>query len=169
MWKIFAALALGLVLAACDVSGFVPQEHQDFAKRVVSMVQNRDEAGLQAVTDPELWQKLGPDLRARMAALFPPEQPSSITISSWKSHFANDWSNVSMVMLYKYSKRDIQVTMEFRSAGARNVLTAIFLLPVGGTGGAPAPAAPQQAPSPPAMPQQPQQQQDSDADKSNSL
>jgi hypothetical protein len=147
MWKIIAALALGLVLAACDVSGFVPQEHQDFAKRVVSMVQNRDDAGLQAVADPELWQKLPPDLRARMAAVFPPEQPSSITISSWKSNYANDWTNVAMVMLYKYSTRDIRVTIEFRSSGARNVLTAIFLLPV--TGGEAAPA------------QQPQQNQDS--------
>jgi hypothetical protein len=154
MWKTFAALALGLVLAACDVSGFVPQEHQDFAKRVVSMIQNRDDAGLQSVSHPDLWPKLPPALRERMAQLFPAEQPSSITISSWKSNYANDWTNVAMVMLYKYSTREIKVTIEFRSSGARNVLTAIFLLPVSGPGSTPA---------------QPQQQQPDDPGKSTTL
>jgi hypothetical protein len=145
MWKIFAALALGLALAACDVSGLVPKEHTEFAKRVVTMVQTRDENGLQAVCDPALWQQLTPQTRAQMAAIFPNEQPTSVTVSSWKSNFNNDWSNVTMILLYKYSNQDIRATVGFRSSGNRNILTAIYVLPIGGaTGSQPPPQQPQQ-------------------------
>jgi hypothetical protein len=152
MWKTFAALALGLILAACDVSGFVPQEHQDFAKRVVSMVQNRDDAGLQQVCDPDLWRQLNPDLRTAMAALFPAEQPSGITISSWKSNLVNNVANVQMIMVYKYSQREIQVDLAFQSAGGRHVLTRIYLKPLRG-----------------GLPMSPQNQERSSGDKSTTL
>lgn len=167
MWKVLAALALGLALTACDVSGLVPQEHQDFAKRVVAMVQNRDEAGLQAVTDPSLMQQLPPDIRARMAAVFPNEQPSSITISSWKSHFNNGWSDVTMVMLYKYSRSDVEVNIGFKSAGQRNVLTMIYVKPINGP--MPPPAAPTAAPMFQDQQQQEAPQDQQSDDKADSL
>jgi hypothetical protein len=166
MWRTFAALALGLVLVACDVSGFVPQEHQDFAKRVVMMVQNRDDAGLQAVTHPDLWMKLPEAMRARMATMFPPGAPSDITISSWKSNWNNDVASVQMTMMYKYPQRDVQVDLAFQSGGGRQVLTMIYLKPVA-AGSTPSPA-PQQQNAPPQQdaPQQDQRQQD---DKSTTL
>jgi hypothetical protein len=160
MWKNFLMLAFGFVLVACDVSGFVPQEHQDFAKRVVLMVQNRDDAGLQAVTHPDLWTKLPPEMRARMATMFPPGAPTDITISSWKSNWNNDVANVQMTMMYKYPQRDIQVDLAFQAGGGRQLLTMIYLKPVA-AGSLPAPAPQQQD-----APQQDQQQQD---DKSTTL
>lgn len=133
MWKTFAALALGLVLAACDVSGFVPTEHMDFAKRVVIMVRTQDDANLQAVTHPDLWRQLPADVRARMAAMFPPGEPASVTVSSWKSNMNNGVTNVTMVMLYKYPQRDVEVNLGFQSLGTGYVLTMIYTKPVGMT------------------------------------
>jgi hypothetical protein len=161
MWKTFAVLALGLVLAACDVSGFVPQEHQDFGKRVVMMIQNRDDAGLQAATHPDLWLKLPAEMRNRMAMMFPPGAPTDITISSWKSNWNNDVANVQMTMMYKYPQRDIQVDMAFQAGGGKQMLTMIYLKPVA-AGTLPSPA-PQQQNTPQ---YQDQQQQD---DKSTTL
>jgi len=168
--KMFGALACVLLLAGCDVSGMVPAEQMDFAKRVVRMVQTHDDAGLEAVSHPSLWQHLTPDIRAQMAAMFPNEQPASITVSSWKSSFDNDFSNVSMVMLYKYSTGGVTVTLGFQSAGTRNVLTEIYVRPEGMA----APSQPQPQPQQPqSQPQQqPDQQQDDqqqDDTKSNTL
>jgi hypothetical protein len=104
--------------------------------------------------------------------VFPPnEAPTSVTITSWKSNYNNGWSNVTMVMTYKYSRQDVEVNIGFHSAGARNILTMIYVKPI--TGGMPPaptvnPPAPQpQTPPPQEQPQQPQEQQNDD--KSNSL
>lgn len=138
-------LAFVCALAACDVSGLVPKEDLAFAKRVVTMVKTQDAAGLQAVSDPALWAQLPDNIRAQMARIFPSEPESSATVSSWHSNYNNGFSQVEMVMLYKYAQRDVKVTIGFRSAGQRYTLMMIYVLPI--TGGVPAPM-PGPAPSP---------------------
>ena len=156
--KLLGLLVVAFAIASCDVSGMVPAEQMAFAKSVVAMVQTRDDARLQAVTHPDLWRQLTPDVRAQMAAMFPSEPPTSVTVSSWHSSFNNGYSDVSMVMLYKYSTRGVTVTIGFQASGARNVLTKIYVKPEGMT--APTQPQPQQPqPQPQPQQQQPEQQQ----------
>lgn len=132
MWKTFAALALGLVLASCDVSGFVPQDHQDFAKRVVALIQARDEQGLRGVCHPSIRDQLSMPLIDRMASFFPAnETASNISVRHWKSNFTNDVSRVEIVMIYKYASRDVCVEMVFNSTSSEKLLTGVHVYPQG--------------------------------------
>lgn len=140
-------LGFACALAACDVSGLVPKEDLAFAKRVVTMVKTQDSAGLQSVSDPALWVQLPDPVRARMAAIFPNETESSVTVSSWHSNYKDGYSQVEMTMLYKYARQDVQVTIGFRSAGQNYTLTEIYVLPI--VGGQPAPIPPAPAPQQP--------------------
>ena len=73
------ALAIALVLVACDFSALMPKEHVEFAKAVVMLVQNRDAEGLEAVAEPALWQQLTPAWRDNMARMFHANRPSAWT------------------------------------------------------------------------------------------
>jgi hypothetical protein len=131
--RLGVVLATALVLAACDFSTLMPKEHVDFAKAVVMLVQNRDAEGLEAVADPVLWQQLSPELRERMAGMFPREPAISVGVSNYRSSSDGEVSNVTIVLVYRYPQRDVQAAVSFRSADHGFVLTAIHVSPAGTT------------------------------------
>lgn len=131
MWKAFAALALGLVLASCDVSGLVPQDHQDFAKRVVTMIQARDVQGVRNVSDASIREQITQPLIDRMAGFFPAETVSNISIKNWKSSTTGGPARVDMVMIYKYPARDVCVDMVFNIVAGQKQLTGVHVYPQG--------------------------------------
>ena len=120
-----AALAVALVLAACDISALMPQEHVDFAKGVVMLVQNRDAEGLEAVAEPALWRQLTPDLRERMARAFPHDPVGGIDVASYRSSSGGSMTEVSIVLLYRYPQAMVQAAVTFRTAEDGFVLTAL--------------------------------------------
>lgn len=134
----FAALRIGLAramalagliaLAACDISSLMPKEHVDFAKAVVMLVQNRDAEGLEAVSDPVLWQQLTPELRASMARNFPTQLPMTVNVVSYRSSSDSNVTNVSIVLRYVYPRSVVQAAVSFRSAEHGYVLTAINVM-----------------------------------------
>ena len=50
-------------------------------------------------------------------------------VTSYKSSFDNTTSNVTIVLLYRYPREDVQAAVSFRSAEHGFVLTAIDVLP----------------------------------------
>lgn len=127
--KIVTALAVMLALAACDFSTLMPKEEVDFAKGVVMLVQNRDAEGLEAVSDPVLWQQLTPELRDRMARNFPRGTPTNVSVASYRSTFGNGVSSVSIVLVYRYPQTAVQAAVSFRAAEHGYELTAIHVSP----------------------------------------
>jgi len=123
------AVAIALILAACDFSALMPKEQVDFAKGVVMLVQNRDAEGLEAVAEPALWQRLTPEVRERMARVFPREPVGSVSVASYNSSFDSATSNVTIVLVYRYARQDVQAAVSFRPAEHGFVLTAIDVLP----------------------------------------
>jgi hypothetical protein len=131
MFRSIAACLFVLVLVACD-SGSVPSDHIDFAKTAVGFLQARDENSLRAISDPALWQKLTPDMRAQMAGFFPAEQPGELQVLSWKpAANAGGTADVLIVLAYKYAGREVRATVGFRTGGERTLLTMLYVQPVG--------------------------------------
>jgi hypothetical protein len=125
-----AACLVALTIAACNFGDLMPKEHIDFAKAVVMLVQNRDAEGLEAVSDPALWQQLTPDLQARMALSFPRnEQATSVDVASYKSNYADGVTNVTIVLRYVYPRDVVNASVSFRSAEHGYVLTAVHVAP----------------------------------------
>lgn len=126
-----AALAVALALTACDFSSLMPKEQVDFAKGVVMLVQNRDAEGLEAVSDPILWQQLTPALRENMADMFPRGAASNVRISSYRSASNSDRTNVTITLVYEYPERLVQAVVSFSTLEHGYELTAIHVSPAG--------------------------------------
>jgi hypothetical protein len=124
-----AALAVALGLAACDVGALMPKEHIDFAKAVVSLVQNRDAEGIEAVSDPVLWQHLTPGELTRMAQAFPREPALGVDVVSYRSAYANGVTNVTVTLNYRYPRASVQAQVSFRPIEHGFELTAIHVSP----------------------------------------
>lgn len=127
--KSIAALTLMLALAACDFGALMPKEHIDFAKAVVTLVQNRDAEGLEAVSDAALWQRLTPDVRSRMARTFLDGDPVNVDVASYRSAYDNGVTSVTVVLRYIYPQASALASVSFRTAEHGYVLTAIHVSP----------------------------------------
>jgi hypothetical protein len=130
---VVSVLVVGLSLAGCNKSDmlqkFASVEDQSLARKYIELLRERQLDEIEKSMDPSL---AGPSMNptlVKMTALFPPGEPTSITLVGAQSFYTSDSSKVNLTFEYGFAGQWLLTNVAFKKQHGTTTIVGFHVYP----------------------------------------